>query len=91
MSYQYLSSAASTNVKTSACKLNRVIISSGGVTGTIDIYDHASTNTNPVLSLATADVKSNEIEMNMSMQNGLRVVLAGGTSPKITVVFDEQD
>lgn len=91
MSYQYISTATSTNVKTQACKLNRLVISSAGATGTIDVYDHASTNTNPVFSLATADWKNHTVELGISMQNGLRIVTAGGTPPKVLAVFDEQE
>ena len=56
---------------------------------TIDIYDHASANTNPIFSLVAADIKTHEIQFDTSMQNGIRVVTAGVTPVKMLVIFDE--
>ncbi len=71
---------------TGAGKLSGVFISAVGTAGTLDIYDHASANTNPIYRWVTADGKVQH-QLNIPVQNGLRVVTTATSLPEIHIVW----
>lgn len=90
MAYSYISTSTTTQVVSQSAKLNRLVISSMAAGSTIDIYDATSGTTNPVFSLVAADWKGSPIEFKNTMQNGIRVITAGATPPKLLVVYNEE-
>lgn len=57
-----------------------------GATWLADVYDHASTNTNPVWQWVSADGKVPG-RIDLPFQNGLRVVTSGTTPGSLVVVW----
>ena len=78
--------AESNNLKTTGGKVGQVVVWDVGSAATIDVYDDASANTNKCWGWVTADGKGT-FPIQMPMKNGIRIVTAGTTPPKLTVVW----
>lgn len=81
--YNYITTATTTVVKASAGFLHRIIVG-GGTTGTISIYDHASSATNPIMAFDTTNAIQS-LEFNVSTASGIVVVTSAAT--KVTVAY----
>lgn len=77
---------ATTQIKGSAGKVGQIIVWDAGTGWQIDVYDHASANSNQVWSWVTADGKG-VYALQVPMDNGIRVVTSGTTPGKCTVVW----
>ena len=79
--------AAETNqLSTGAGKVSHVLVWDVGTTATIDLYDHASANSNKMWGWVSADGKGT-YALQLPIQAGVRVV-TGGTIGGATVVWD---
>jgi len=73
-------------VKDTKGRLCKLLVSYGGATWTIDIYDNASTEANQVWQYVTANGKVT-LDLDMPMSNGIRVVASGTTPGQAVVVW----
>jgi len=79
--------ASETNqITASKTRLSRVVVWGVGTTWVIDVYDHASANTNPVWQWVSADGKGT-FQVEIPLQLGLRVVTSGGAAGSVTLVW----
>ncbi len=72
-------------LKARAGRLVAIIVWGVGTGWTLDIYDHASANTNPVWQWVTADGKGRFL-LDLPIANGIRIVTAG-TPGSVTAVW----
>lgn len=78
--------AAETNqLKDRPGKVGQILIWDVGTTATLDLYDHASSNTNKVWGWVSADGKG-VFALQVPMQAGIRVV-TGGTAGGWSVIW----
>ena len=73
-------------LKAMAGKIGQVVVWNAGTTWQLDVYDHASANTNPVWSWVSADGKG-VFALQMPLQAGLRVVTSGTTPGAVSIVW----
>jgi hypothetical protein len=73
---------ATTNLKTTPGRIFRIHVVTG--TGQIDVYDHASTDTNLIFTKTTSAI-SDVYELGCPMKNGIRVKMAAAGT--LTVVW----
>lgn len=67
--------------------LRKVIVNNVSASATLDIYDNNTTNLNKIFEWVTADGKVVR-DLDIPIQNGIRVVTAGGTTPNIVLVYE---
>lgn len=84
--YKIITTATTTNIKTTPGKVGQLLVWNVGAGATIDVYDDPVTSTNHVYSWATADGKG-VFPLQCPMLNGITVVTAGGTPASLTVVY----
>jgi hypothetical protein len=80
-----ITAAGTTQIKAAPGKVARVVVMNVGTTATLDIYDHASSNSNKRVEWVTADGKVNW-PLHIPMANGIRAV-AGGTFGLAVIVW----
>ena len=86
-SYNYISSATTTQVKSGPGFLRRIVLGTPVASSTISIIDNTSgTTVNIDLITNTTDVKPYVLEYNVRFSTGLRIITSG--ADKITVVYD---
>lgn len=83
----YISTAATTVVRTQPGVLQRIVIT-GGTAGTITVYDHASAATgNPIIEFSSTNTPDS-LEFGATVNNGIVVVTSAAT--KLTVISSAQ-
>jgi hypothetical protein len=81
----YITTNATTAVRTSAGKLHRLVVSAAGASSnTVRIYDANNDTTGPIAEFTNIAVGVYELMCDMA--NGITVVTATGTAPKMAVV-----
>ena len=82
-----LGAAATTQIKAKPGKVAKLLVFSVGSGATIDIYDHASANSNQVWSWVTADAKVS-LDLQIPCKYGIRVVVTVvTTAPAFVIVW----
>ena len=82
-----LGAAATTQVKAKPGKVAKLLVYTAGAGATIDIYDHASANTNPIWQWLTADGKAS-LDLQIPCKYGIRVVVTVvTTAPAFVLVW----
>lgn len=84
--YAYITTATTTQVKTGAGILKRIVINKPVSTGTISIIDNISGSTvNIGIVTSTADLKPFFIDFDLKFSTGLRIITT--QTQDITVVY----
>jgi len=81
-----VTSNATTQIKATPGKLAKMIVWGVGTAWVIDVYDHASANTNPVYQWLTAG-GAIVADLQIPMIYGIRVVTSGTTAGSVTIVW----
>lgn len=83
----HISTATTTQVKSGAGTLVRVVVNSKGtVASAVAIYDATSGTTNPVAIIDSLNL-SGTFEYDVAVSTGIRVVTTGTVAPDVTVVW----
>lgn len=77
---------ATTQIKAKPGRLAKLIVWGVGTAWVIDIYDHASAETNPIFKWVTADGIGVR-ELSIPCLYGIRVVASGTTAGSCTVTW----
>jgi hypothetical protein len=86
LSYRYITTATTTQVKTGSGILHKIILNTPVSTGTVSIIDNTAGSTvNVGIITSTADVKPFALEYNARFATGLRIITT--QSQDITVVY----
>jgi hypothetical protein len=86
LSYEYITTATTTQVKTGAGILHKVIFNTPVDTGTVKLIDNtAGSTTNIGLITTTADVKPFELVYDCRFSTGLRIITT--QTQDITIIY----
>lgn len=85
-SYQYISTATTTQVVTGHGVLKRIILGETAA-GTITIYDESGSDTTKVIAVLKASIVEGQYDFNVTFGEGLKIVTAGAS--KLTVVYTQ--
>lgn len=86
LSYEYISSATTTQVKTGAGILHKIVVNAPVASSTIGIIDNTTGTTVNIGEITnTTDVKPYELIYDCRFATGLRIVTSGADD--ITVVY----
>jgi hypothetical protein len=83
-SYQYISTATTTQVVTGSGVLKRIVLTETAA-GTITIYDETGSGTTKVIAVLKASIGENTYNFDVTFGTGLKIVTAGAS--KLTVVY----
>ena len=83
-SYQYISSATTTQVKTGHGVLKKIILGETAA-GAITIYDETGSGTDKIIAVLKASVVEGEYAFDVAFGEGLKIVTAAAS--KLTVVY----
>ncbi len=86
LSYEYITTATTTQVKTGAGILHKIIVNTPVASSTIKLIDNSTGTTANIATITnTSDVKPYELIYDCRFATGLRIVTSGADD--ITVVY----
>jgi hypothetical protein len=86
LSYNHISTATTTTVKSGAGTLHNIVINTKGIAGIATVYDN-TTATAPVIAVIDVTIQPIDLNYDIKFNTGLTIVTTGSTAPDITVSY----
>lgn len=82
----HIATSATTTVKTTSGKLQRIVVNSPGTGNTVTVYDNTAAS-GTLLAILSLMTNCAALEYDLPFSTGLTIVTAGGTPADLTVLY----